>query len=283
MSNAPDEAAGTASIGIRSAETRRTGDGQDRASDNAPRRERIIYAITNETTGKRYVGCTLDRGARWSNHRSALRHNRHWVRELQDDWNALGWERFPFTILERGLFTKEEAYAAEVRHVAAAPCYNYFISNDGNDHFTITPLAKKNLAASVKAAWADPSSGYHRQTTSRWDDPDARAKHSAKMKARYADPAERARQSETMKAAQTEKLRKRKSETQKAIWADPNSPQRLAIPKRTMSDEGRAAKKAKMEAYWASPEGQIVKARRAERLRAYWADPASKLPNRSVG
>lgn len=279
MSDAPEKAAGTASIGI-SAETRSIGGGQDRgASDNAPRRERFIYAITNETTGKRYVGCTVSTKTRWAAHRSGLRHDRHWCQELQADWNELSWAAFSFTVLERGLLTELEAKAAEIKHIAAKPCYNYQISNEAGDNFTITSLAKEHHAEMVKAAWADPSTGYHRQTTSRWDDPAQKVAASKRMKAHYSDPAERQRQSETMKAAQTEAIRKRKSETQKIIWADPNSPQRKAIPKRKMSEEGRAAKAAKMAAFWASPDGLAVKARRSEALARQWADPDSKFRN----
>jgi group I intron endonuclease len=79
----------------------------------------------------------------------------------------------------------------------------------------------------------------------------------------------------------TPEARRKQSKLLKAAWADPNSGIRNRVRK-PLTEAILMSKAEKMRIYWASPEGQIVKARRAEKLRAYWADPASKLRNRNA-
>ena len=61
-----------------------------------------IYTITNNVTGKLYIGESLDIYRRWHDeHIPQLRKNHHYNRELQNDFNKYGEENFSFEVLER--------------------------------------------------------------------------------------------------------------------------------------------------------------------------------------
>lgn len=59
-----------------------------------------IYQIRCIPTGKIYVGSAVNLQKRWTQHRSALRHNRHGNKMLQNAWNKYGEYNFDFTLLE---------------------------------------------------------------------------------------------------------------------------------------------------------------------------------------
>lgn len=61
-----------------------------------------IYTITNKTTGRLYIGESLDIYRRWHDeHIPQLRKNLHYNKELQKDFNKYGEENFQFEVLER--------------------------------------------------------------------------------------------------------------------------------------------------------------------------------------
>lgn len=61
-----------------------------------------VYTITNKVTGKLYIGESLDIYRRWHDeHIPQLRKNRHYNKELQNDFNKYGEENFSFEVLER--------------------------------------------------------------------------------------------------------------------------------------------------------------------------------------
>jgi len=61
-----------------------------------------IYTVTNKTTGRLYIGESLDIYRRWHDeHIPQLRKDRHYNKELQKDFNKYGEENFSFDILER--------------------------------------------------------------------------------------------------------------------------------------------------------------------------------------
>lgn len=61
-----------------------------------------IYTITNKVTGELYIGESLDIYRRWHDeHIPQLRKNRHYNKELQQDFSKYGEENFSFEILER--------------------------------------------------------------------------------------------------------------------------------------------------------------------------------------
>jgi hypothetical protein len=65
----------------------------------------LVYAITNDRNGRRYVGATCGTSAldRFWSHKSALRHQRHCNAGLQADWDSFGEAAFSVTVLESGI------------------------------------------------------------------------------------------------------------------------------------------------------------------------------------
>lgn len=59
-----------------------------------------IYLITNFINGKRYVGSSDDIHARWLNHKSELRRNKHGNSYLQRAWIKYGEDAFIWQIIE---------------------------------------------------------------------------------------------------------------------------------------------------------------------------------------
>ena len=59
-----------------------------------------VYQIRNKTTGKVYIGSTVNIKHRWRHHHRMLRLGRHRSPYLQRAWNKYGPDDFEFTILE---------------------------------------------------------------------------------------------------------------------------------------------------------------------------------------
>lgn len=59
-----------------------------------------IYEIINTQNSMRYIGQSIDINGRFSDHKSALRNNRHPNRHLQNAWNLYGQDCFEFKIQE---------------------------------------------------------------------------------------------------------------------------------------------------------------------------------------
>ena len=65
------------------------------------RRSMGIYQIKNLASGKIYIGRSGDLNGKLNSEKFQLRNNMHMNRELQNDFNGLGEERFAFEILDR--------------------------------------------------------------------------------------------------------------------------------------------------------------------------------------
>lgn len=238
--------------------------------EDAPGRERFIYAITCLPTGKRYIGQTVEPVVRFATHRNSLRHKRHHCKEMQADWDQYGKGQFLFAVLQSKLFTKRDTCDAEAAHIfQSKDCYNYMIAVDAESG-RLTPINRVRLQQSeaLKKAWQDPDTLLRTPIRSPWHNPERKRKHSERMTDLYTDPEERRKTAEATKSGQTEEVRKRKSEASIKSWQDPNGRQRTAI--REMSEEGKRIKAEKSAAFWSSPEGLAEKAKRRERLKDYW-------------
>ena len=77
-----------------------------------------VYMILCRVNGSRYVGSSVNVGARWSNHKYYLRRGRHINPKLQASWNKYGEAEFAFEVLEE--VASEKLFAAEAAWFEAA-------------------------------------------------------------------------------------------------------------------------------------------------------------------
>ena len=156
---------------------------RDAAPDNTPGREHFIYAITFLPTNKRYIGRSINPKGRWHTHKSQLMTNKHWCRELQEDWNNNGKKAFSFTVIQRGIFSDKEAHSAELSHIFKSNCYNYLTSG-GDENIEAVDLSKKRRSEALKRAWNNPDSNLRTPEKTRWNDPTQKQIQSEAMKKR---------------------------------------------------------------------------------------------------
>ena len=70
-----------------------------------------IYCIRNKINNKKYIGKTsIQRGykIRWNIHKRQLINNKHYNKNLQEDFNKYGMDNFEFMILDEFTFTNKE-------------------------------------------------------------------------------------------------------------------------------------------------------------------------------
>ena len=101
-----------------------------------------IYKITNETTGKFYIGSSNDIKDRWREHTCCLRRNKHHSQHLQRSWNKYGEENFEFEIIElvesnKELLPKEQGWMDKTQ------CYNRDIGYNVSKSATGVSLSGK--------------------------------------------------------------------------------------------------------------------------------------------
>ncbi len=60
-----------------------------------------IYQVKNLESGKIYIGRAMDLNGKLNSERFQLKNNLHMNREMQNDFNGLGEEKFAFEILDR--------------------------------------------------------------------------------------------------------------------------------------------------------------------------------------
>jgi group I intron endonuclease len=241
----------------------------------------FIYVITHVASGKRYVGSTVNPSGRWITHRSKLNCGKHHCSHLQRAWKKYGAAAFVFSVLEQ-LPTNDRVprAIAELKTIAAAPCYNSQIANFNRTNFENSPATRKRIAIGVaKALETDPSligflknrgaelaalirspEGRKRAgetTKRRWRDPVERQKLNQGLINRWAEPTARERQSKALKNARgTPEARQHNSEMMVAAWANPNSGLRNRKQTRWADPEAKARQAKKMRAYHASKHAQ---------------------------
>jgi group I intron endonuclease len=123
-----------------------------------------IYCIENIKNNKRYIGQSIDVNLRLSNHKSALRHNRHRNIHLQDAWNKYGEENFNFYIIcectEEELDDKECCYILEFN--CMNPSYGYNFESGGNKNKHPSDSSRQKMSEShigLQAGENNPSWG----------------------------------------------------------------------------------------------------------------------------
>ena len=104
-----------------------------------------IYKITNEKTGKFYIGSAKDIDERWNDHRIRLKNNNHCNPKLQHSWNFYGGDKFTFIILEEvepiqsKLFEREQYYLDTFKPYIRGIGYNICPIASGGDNITHNP------------------------------------------------------------------------------------------------------------------------------------------------
>ena len=70
--------------------------------------EKLIYVITNQNTGRKYVGCT-ERQAKWrvAEHMKLLKHHRYNNPEMQRDYDQHGESSFSYEVVATMLDPRE--------------------------------------------------------------------------------------------------------------------------------------------------------------------------------
>jgi len=75
-----------------------------------------VYAIQHQY-GRCYIGVTQDLRTRWQNHLSRLRHGKHFVSDLQADWDRDGPDAFDLLVLDLEATIEAERYWLEMTPV----------------------------------------------------------------------------------------------------------------------------------------------------------------------
>lgn len=97
-----------------------------------------IYGILNLLNGKIYIGSAVNFKARFRQHKSELRSNKHKNNYLQSAWNKYGEEIFEFLVLEI-VDNKNDLLDREQTWINLTNCYN------DNCGYNILPNARNSL------------------------------------------------------------------------------------------------------------------------------------------
>lgn len=101
-----------------------------------------VYKITNEATGKFYIGSSKNIEQRFNEHKMMLNNNKHVNIILQRSWNKHGSETFSFTILEEcqpEQCIEREQYYLDLLQPFKSVGYNIGKKAYGGDNFTNNP------------------------------------------------------------------------------------------------------------------------------------------------
>ena len=116
-----------------------------------------IYCIKNKTTGKRYIGQSVNIYSRWRGHKAELKNNSHDNDYLQKAWNKYGEKDFEFFILEeceQSLLDEKERFYIE-KYNTLNRSFGYNLKSGGQDTNYFTKEASEKLSNSIKESYYD--------------------------------------------------------------------------------------------------------------------------------
>jgi group I intron endonuclease len=210
-----------------------------------------IYSITENITGRSYIGRSVRMRARIQGHFWRLRAGCHNNPHLQAAFNKHGEGAFSVKVLlvcQKAELPMYERRAIRVFRAAEREHgFNQMGSLD--EHYVHSDEAKQKSSDFNRKRWKDPTyrrqrSAIQRQTIARqWEDPAFRELRSKAASEQWADPARRARFAARQSVAQT------------ALWEDPayRERQRAARTAAWKDPERRRNHLAAMKAAWADP------------------------------
>jgi len=117
-----------------------------------------VYKIENIRNGKIYIGSTGHFYHRKAQHLHELRNGKHWILDLQKDFNVFGECFFKFVLIkEMPNATQEELMSKEQKYVdSLCPEYNQSpITTYGK--FEYTDEIKEKISVAVTSLWKDPA------------------------------------------------------------------------------------------------------------------------------
>jgi len=114
-----------------------------------------VYQIKNLANGKVYIGSSVNIKARWANHRSSLRKDKHHSAALQRAWNKYGKDGFEFSILEivddrAMLFERENFYVTKFKSADGRNGYNTLVKAGSAAGYRHTAEAKRKMSDGQK-------------------------------------------------------------------------------------------------------------------------------------
>lgn len=210
-----------------------------------------VYILRNLSTGKVYVGSSVNGQRRLRQHERDLREQQHVNKYLQFAWNKHGKEDFLFVIHEE--CTEENRVEREqwwIDHLQASnPTFGYNISH------SVVSTAPAPLRSRISKQYWENLSDEEREAQSLarkafWDDPEWRAAREAELATKGA-----------------------KQRAKRAADPDFNARCLSGLEKQRADPEAQARRAAKIKAAWQDPERR---AKQAERVNARMADPEYK-------
>ncbi len=110
-----------------------------------------IYKIENKVNHKVYVGKSKDITHRWSEHKWALKNNRHINRTLQNAWNKYGESAFDFSVVEEcedDVTSEREIHYVKVYHAFVEDGgYNLTRGGDGGVGHRLSDEMKQHIGS----------------------------------------------------------------------------------------------------------------------------------------
>jgi group I intron endonuclease len=138
-----------------------------------------IYAITHLTSGRCYIGSSLDVKRRFYNHRSELNKGVHIAKRLQNAWNKYGENAFMFEVIE--MCAEKDRVDREQYHIdLRKPFFNW-----------LKTVGSPSLDRRVRKKISTAMRGNQNTKGLIWSD-EARANMSKAVKGKPRSPAQRA-------------------------------------------------------------------------------------------
>jgi len=115
-----------------------------------------VYFITNNISGKKYIGSAINLQQRETDHWKNLRAQKHRNKHLQNAWNKYGEESFSFSVLEF-VKNKKDLIATEQRYFDIfKPEYNKCPTAGNMLGFKHSSESKQKQRLAKLKSWKDP-------------------------------------------------------------------------------------------------------------------------------